>query len=52
MGEQVAAFADDAIYTFVTQGIGAMPPLRENLSERERWDVINYLRSLEAQAKR
>jgi hypothetical protein len=24
-----------------------MPPLAENLTPRERWDVINYLRELE-----
>lgn len=51
MAERASLFADDAIYTFISQGIGAMPPLRENLSERQRWDVINYLRSLQAQAK-
>ncbi len=38
---------DGAIYNFVSQGIGLMPPLRENLTDRERWDVINYVRSLQ-----
>jgi mono/diheme cytochrome c family protein len=51
MAERVTLFPDDVLYTFVSQGIGAMPPLRENLSERQRWDVINYVRSLQAQAK-
>ena len=27
---------------------GQMPPLNENLSIRERWDVVNYLRTLKA----
>ena len=49
MADRVQQYSDGAIYTFITQGIGAMPPLRENLSERQRWDVINYLRSLQAQ---
>lgn len=52
MTERATLFTDDVIYTFISQGIGAMPPLRENLSERQRWDVINYLRSLQAQAKK
>lgn len=38
---------DDAIYQFISQGIGSMPPLRYNLDERGRWDVINYVRSLQ-----
>lgn len=27
---------------------GSMPPMNENLSVRERWDVINYIRTLKA----
>jgi len=27
---------------------GQMPPMNENLSVRERWDVINYIRTLKA----
>lgn len=27
---------------------GQMPPLNENLTIRERWDVVNYLRTLKA----
>jgi mono/diheme cytochrome c family protein len=27
---------------------GQMPPLAENLTIRERWDVVNYLRTLKA----
>ncbi|MBI2330662.1 MAG: cytochrome c [Chloroflexi bacterium] len=27
---------------------GQMPPLNENLTVRERWDVVNYLRTLKA----
>ena len=44
---RIADLPDGAIYNFVSDGIGAMPPLRENLSERERWDLINYLKSLQ-----
>lgn len=28
---------------------GQMPPLNENLTVRERWDVVNFLRTLKAQ---
>ncbi|MBE0670527.1 MAG: cytochrome c [Anaerolineales bacterium] len=27
---------------------GQMPPLNENLTVRERWDVVNYIRTLQA----
>jgi mono/diheme cytochrome c family protein len=30
---------------------GQMPPMKENLSVRERWDVINYIRTLKAAAQ-
>jgi mono/diheme cytochrome c family protein len=28
-----------------------MPPMNENLTVRERWDVINYIRTLKAAAQ-
>jgi mono/diheme cytochrome c family protein len=39
--------SDGAIYQFISRGIGSMPALRYNLDERSRWDVINFVRSLE-----
>jgi mono/diheme cytochrome c family protein len=30
---------------------GQMPPMNDNLSVRERWDVINYIRTLKAPAQ-
>lgn len=30
---------------------GQMPPLNENLSVRERWDLVNYIRTLAVTAK-
>jgi len=39
--------SDQRIFVVVTQGFGLMPQLRENLAVDERWDVINYVRSLE-----
>jgi mono/diheme cytochrome c family protein len=37
---------DGALYVTIAQGFGTMPPLRENLNVRERWDVVNYVRGL------
>lgn len=37
---------DGALYLTIAQGFGVMPPLRENVNVRERWDVVNYVRSL------
>jgi len=38
---------DGNLYRTIGQGLGQMPGLSENLTPRERWDVINYLRTLE-----
>ena len=46
---KVTAEADGAIYMTIAQGFGEMPSLAENLTPRESWDVINYLRTLSAQ---
>ena len=45
--EHISQYPDGTLYRIITQGIGRMPPLRENLTERQRWDVINYLRTLQ-----
>ncbi len=38
--------SDGAIFMVISNGFGMMPPLNENLTVRERWDVVNYLRTL------
>lgn len=43
----IAAQFDGALFRTLSQGFGRMPALTENLTPRERWDVINYLRALE-----
>jgi mono/diheme cytochrome c family protein len=40
-------YPDSLLYGVITQGVGGMPPLRENMNERQYWDVINYVRSLQ-----
>ena len=60
----VSAKSDGSIFLTITNGIigkitvnGAsqdqihMPALNENLTVRDRWDVVNFIRSLQAAAK-
>ncbi len=46
-GDQVRSLSDADIFIVITQGRGLMPSLLENLTPGERWDVINYVRSLQ-----
>ncbi len=46
-GEKVRAYSDSDIYLVISLGRGQMPSLAENLSPALRWDVINYVRSLQ-----
>jgi mono/diheme cytochrome c family protein len=41
--------SDGALFLTVTNGVtDRMPALNENLTVRERWDVINFIRTLKA----
>lgn len=44
--ERIQKMSDNELYLIVTQGRGIMPSMAENLDRTERWDVINYLRTL------
>jgi mono/diheme cytochrome c family protein len=44
---RIGQYPDGTLYGIVTRGLGGMPPHRENMTEREYWDVINYVRSLQ-----
>jgi mono/diheme cytochrome c family protein len=44
--EEVQDLPDDVLFLILTQGRGLMPSLAENLGPTERWDTINYVRSL------
>ncbi len=48
------AMSDGEIFMVITRGMdGAMPSLRENLPEASmRWDVVNYVRSLQNPPKK
>jgi mono/diheme cytochrome c family protein len=43
---QITDEFDSSVYLTIIQGFGQMPSLAENLTVRERWDVINYVRTL------
>ncbi len=43
----VQSLSDGAIFMVISGGVtGKMPALNENLTVRERWDVVNYVRTL------
>jgi S-disulfanyl-L-cysteine oxidoreductase SoxD len=44
--DQITSEFDGSVYLTIGQGFGQMPPLAENLTPRERWDVINFVRTL------
>ncbi len=38
---------DGALFLVISNGVeGRMPPLNENFDVRERWDLVNYIRTL------
>lgn len=43
----MAALPDQLIYTVIVNGFGRMPPYAAELTERERWAVIAWLRHLQ-----
>jgi mono/diheme cytochrome c family protein len=42
----ITAQFDGQLFRTITEGFSRMPPQAEVLSPRERWDVINYVRTL------
>ncbi len=39
--------SDGALFVVISNGVaGRMPPLNENLYVRERWDLVNFIRTL------
>jgi mono/diheme cytochrome c family protein len=45
--ERVQAMADGEIFWKISNGRGAMPPWK-HLAEKERWEIVNYIRTLKA----
>ncbi len=53
-GALVKDLSDGEIFLVITNGVnpgvgirGGMPPLNENLAASDRWDIVNYVRSLQ-----
>jgi mono/diheme cytochrome c family protein len=47
-GAIASSLSDGAIFMTITEGTPAgMPALNENLTVRERWDVVNFVRTLQ-----
>jgi len=44
--EMVKGLTDSLIFGAITNGFGRMPPFKGKIPPSERWDLINYLRSL------
>ena len=43
----VQAKSDGSVFLTITNGVnGKMPPLNENLTVHERWDLVNFIRTL------
>ncbi len=49
-GTRVTSLRDGEVYLEISRGFGTMGPMSENLTARERWDVVNYVRQLSASA--
>jgi mono/diheme cytochrome c family protein len=45
-GPQITAEFDGSVYLTIVLGFGQMLALAEDLTPRERWDVVNYVRTL------
>ncbi|RME82261.1 MAG: cytochrome c [Caldilineae bacterium] len=45
--ERIINEPDGLIYMTITKGFQGMPALGPNLSPQQRWDVVNYLRTLQ-----
>jgi mono/diheme cytochrome c family protein len=44
--EKVQKESDGELFWKISNGRGAMPPWKDALKENERWEIINYLRTL------
>lgn len=50
--ERVIGLSDGSIFLTISNGVPQrMPALNENLNVRDRWDVVNYVRALQQQAR-
>lgn len=48
---QARGYSDGYIYSLIRIGRGLMPPYGHQVSHFDRWNVVNYVRQLQAQAQ-
>jgi mono/diheme cytochrome c family protein len=47
-GDLVQSKSDGALFLSISNGVpGRMPPMNENLPVRDRWDLVNFIRTLQ-----
>lgn len=49
-GEVVSAYSDQYLYAMMRVGRGLMPEYGSRITHFDRWNVVNYVRQLQAQA--
>ena len=49
-GTQVAGYTDGYIYGMIRVGRGLMPPYGHQVSNFDRWHIVNYVRTLQRAA--
>lgn len=42
----MAQISDGQLFVMITNGVGRMPPFQDDLTEEQRWQVVDYLRTL------
>lgn len=51
VSDKVKAWTDGRLYHVITMGQGVMGPYASHVPQKYRWQVVNYIRFLEKQAK-
>lgn len=49
-GEQVAGYSDQYLYAMIRVGRALMPEYGSRITHFDRWKIVNYVRTLQAQA--
>jgi len=44
---RIVAYSDGALFNIITDGIRTMPSYKKQISERDRWAIVGYLRALQ-----
>ncbi len=47
LDQVVGSLTDGQVFVFATQGVGRMPALGSRMSVTDRWNIVNYLRTVQ-----